>query len=70
MPGCTERQSGRIVDALRVKRYGSSSLSPGTIDREEPAGTATGFGPVMTWFDSTLPNQTRARSKRGIAPDF
>jgi hypothetical protein len=38
----------------------SSTLAGESIDREEPAGTATGFGPVMTWFDSTLPNQ-RAR---------
>jgi hypothetical protein len=34
----------------------SSTLAGESIDREEPAGTATGFGPVMTWFDSTLPN--------------
>lgn len=44
MPGCTERQSGRIVTALRVMRYGSSSLSPGTTsDREEPAWDGDGF---------------------------
>ena len=32
-------------------------LSPGSpsIGRSQP-GTATGFGPVMTWFDSTLPS--------------
>ncbi len=35
----------------------SSILAGESIDREEPAGTATGFGSVMTWFDSTLPNQ-------------
>jgi hypothetical protein len=53
------------------RRMSASSILAGEpIDREEPAGTATGFGPVMTWFDSTLPNQTCARSKRGIAPDF
>lgn len=35
----------------------SSILAGESNGREEPAGTAAGFGPVMTWFDSTLPNQ-------------